>query len=66
MNQIQMAQLNAWITDTYGSPAILAHYLDLAVEMLFYLEKDSFEQMEIQNVVTALKGMERVMRKIPG
>ncbi|MEW2920412.1 hypothetical protein AB1A65_03015 [Muricauda sp. ANG21] len=61
MNEIQITQLQAWITDTYGTPEVLAHYFDLAVEMLFYLEKDAFEQIEVQDVVTALKGIKRVL-----
>ncbi|MFC4220878.1 hypothetical protein [Flagellimonas marina] len=61
LNETQIAQLQAWITDTYGTTEALAHYLDLAVEMLFYLEKDAFEQIEVQDVVTALKGIKRVL-----
>ena len=62
LTKSQITELNAWITDTFGTPAILAEYLDLAVEMLFYLEKDAFEQIEVQDVVTALRGMRRVLR----
>ena len=62
LNETQIAQLQGWITDTYGTPEALAHYLDLAVEMLFYLEKDAFEQIEVQDVVTALRGIRRVLR----
>ena len=61
LNETQITQLQEWITDTYGTPETLAHYLDLAVEMLFYLEKDAFEQIEMQDVVTALKGLKRVL-----
>ncbi|MFD2099930.1 hypothetical protein [Flagellimonas iocasae] len=62
LNETQIAQLQDWITDTYGTPEALAHYLDLALEMLFYLERDAFEQVEIQDVVMALKGIKRVLR----
>jgi N-formylglutamate amidohydrolase len=61
MNETQIAQFQDWITDTYGTPEELAHYLDLAVEMLFYLERDAFEQIEVQDVVTALRGIKRVL-----
>ncbi|MBO0321235.1 hypothetical protein J0X14_02925 [Muricauda sp. CAU 1633] len=63
MDETQITQLQDWITDTYGTPEALAHYLDLAVEMLFYLELDVFEQIEVQDVVTTLKGIKRVFRK---
>lgn len=46
-----------WIEDTYGSPEELAKILDYGVEMLFYLEEDSFDQKEVQNVVAALRGI---------
>ncbi|MCL6274505.1 hypothetical protein M3P19_10815 [Muricauda sp. 2012CJ35-5] len=43
--------------DAYGSPEELAKILDLGVEMLFYLEEDSFDRKEIQSVVSALRGV---------
>lgn len=61
LNETQIKQLQDWIMDTYGTPEALVHYLDLAVEMLFYLERDAFEQIEVQDVVTALKGIKRVL-----
>lgn len=59
LTESQIKELNAWITDTFGTPAVLAEYLDLAVEMLFYVEQGSFEQQELQDVVTVLKGIKR-------
>ena len=49
--------LKDWIEDTYGSPEELAKILDFGVEMLFYLEEGSFEQKEVQQVVSALRGI---------
>ncbi|WP_127024005.1 hypothetical protein [Flagellimonas beolgyonensis] len=46
-----------WIEDWYGTPEELAKVLDLAVEMLFYLEEDTFDRKEVQQVVTALRGL---------
>lgn len=46
-----------WIEDGYGSPEELAKVLDLAVEMLFYLEEDAFDRKETQQVVAALRGI---------
>ncbi len=57
MNESQIKELNAWITDTFGTPEVLAQYLDLAVEMLFYVEQGAFEQQELQDVVTVLRGL---------
>lgn len=61
LNETQITQLNEWITDTYGTSGELAHYLDLAVEMLFYVEQDAFEQRELQGVVAVLFGLRRVL-----
>lgn len=46
-----------WIEDWYGSPEELAKVLDLALEMLFYLEEDTFDRKEVQQVVAALRGI---------
>lgn len=59
LTESQIKELNAWIKDTFGTTEVLVEYLDLAVEMLFYVEQDSFEQQELQDVVTVLKGIKR-------
>ncbi|MBO0343353.1 MAG: hypothetical protein VX798_13615 [Bacteroidota bacterium] len=46
-----------WIEDCYGSPEELAKVLDLALEMLFYLEEETFDRKEVQQVVAALRGI---------
>ena len=51
------------IIDRYGSPLELAKYLDLAVEMLFYIEEDTFDRKEIQDVVSAIRGIIDALRK---
>jgi hypothetical protein len=56
-------QLSNFIEDAYGTPEALAQQLDLAVEMLFYVEEDTFSRRELQEVASALKGVVRVLRK---
>ncbi|WP_435623226.1 hypothetical protein [Flagellimonas sp.] len=51
-----------WIEDTYGSPKKLAQVLDVGIEMLFYLEENTFEKREVQDVVSALRGMITILR----
>lgn len=51
-----------WIEDTYGSSEELAKILDYGIEMLFYLEEDSFDQKEVQNVVAAIRGIVLLLR----
>lgn len=58
----QIEKLNKWIGDAYGSPQQLGHYLDLAVEMLLYVEDGSFERIELQDVATTLIGLRKVLR----
>ncbi len=62
LTESQITELNEWITDTFGTPEVLAHYLDLAVEMLFYVEPHTFEQRELQDVVTVLRGMKKLLQ----
>jgi len=60
MTESQITELNEWIVDTFGTTEVLVEYLDLAVEMLFYVEQDTFEQRELQDVVTVLRELKRV------
>ncbi|MBS9461774.1 hypothetical protein KIM67_05085 [Flagellimonas sp. 389] len=46
-----------WIEDTYGSPEELGKVLDYGIEMLFYLEPDSFDPIEVREVVSAIRGL---------
>nr|WP_299339036.1 hypothetical protein [Allomuricauda sp.] len=52
-----------WIEDTYGCPEALAQRLDYTIEMLFYLEENTFTPQEVREVVAALRGVVRVLRK---
>ena len=51
------------IEDVYGSKERLAKIIDLGIEMLFYLEEDSFERRDVQNVVSALRGISNMLRQ---
>jgi hypothetical protein len=55
-------QLSDFIEDAYGTPEALAQQLDLAVEMLFYVEEDTFSRRELQEVASALMSVVRVLR----
>ncbi len=55
-------QLLELIEDQYGTPETLANWLDLAVEMLFYVEEDTFSRVELQEVATALRKVTVVLR----
>ncbi|MEC7262467.1 MAG: hypothetical protein VXW38_01930 [Bacteroidota bacterium] len=48
--------------DAYSSPAELADILDLGLEMLFYVEEGAFSQRELQQVATALREINGVLR----
>jgi hypothetical protein len=56
-------QLSDFIEDAYGSPEALAQRLDLTVDMLFYVEEDTFSRIELQEVATALRKIAYVLRK---
>ena len=49
--------IKIWIEDVYGSPEKLAQVLDFGIEMLFYLEENTFEKREVQDVVSAIRGI---------
>jgi len=63
LTESQITELNAWIKDCCGTPEVLGHYLDLAVEMLFYVEQGTFKQQELQDVVTVLRGLKRLLQR---
>lgn len=58
----QLDELSKIIEDQYGSAETLANWLDLAVEMLFYVEEDTFSRIEIQEVATAIRKVVGVLR----
>ena len=62
MNNNQLDELSQIIENRYGTPETLANWLDLAVEMLFYKEEDTFSREELQEVATALRAVVRVLR----
>ncbi|WP_422079682.1 hypothetical protein [Ulvibacterium sp.] len=51
------------IKDSYGSSRGLADFLDKGIEMLFYLEEDTFGQKEVQDVVSAIRVVIDVLRQ---
>ena len=53
----QTEELSKMIEESYGSPSELAKRLDLGIEMLFYLEEDTFDKRDIQSVVSAIRGI---------
>ncbi|MCL6275002.1 hypothetical protein M3P19_13360 [Muricauda sp. 2012CJ35-5] len=55
-------ELTDLIEDGYGGSAEFTKILDLGIEMLFYVEEEAFTQREIQQVVTALRGIIGVLR----
>jgi hypothetical protein len=55
-------ELSNFVEDTYGTPETLANWLNLAVEMLFYVEEDTFSRVEFQEVATAIKNVIRALR----
>lgn len=55
--------LRELIIDSYGSSEELAKHLDLGMEMLFYLEEDTFDRKEVQGVVSAIRGIIGVLRQ---
>ena len=50
------------LQDSYGSTQELANVLDFGIEMLFYLEENTFHRQDVQNVVAALRAVITVLR----
>ncbi|MGB5819574.1 MAG: hypothetical protein WBG90_08820 [Saonia sp.] len=63
LNKEQTEYLSESITDTYGSPEELARHLDLGIEMLFYIEEDTFSRKDIQDVVFSIRIITNTLRK---
>ena len=59
----QREHLSQLIDDSYGSSEALAKHLDLGIEMLFYIEEDTFDRKDIQNVVSAIRGIVNALRQ---
>lgn len=61
LTQKRIERFSALIQDRYGLEG-LADYLDLGIEMLFYIKKDTFRRREIQNVASALRDINVILR----
>ena len=59
----QKEELSKMIEESYGSPTELAKQLDLGIEMLFYLEEDTFDKRDVQKVVSAIRGIIHALRQ---
>nr|WP_297913487.1 hypothetical protein [uncultured Allomuricauda sp.] len=62
LRQTQIDSLEELIQNTYGNPETLAEQLNLALEMLFYLEDNTFEKQKLLNEVAALRDIVKVLR----
>lgn len=60
--QKQLRDFSTLIDDRYGLKG-LTERLDLAVEMLHYIEKDAFSQRSVQNVTCVLRDITTVFRQ---
>lgn len=59
----QREHLSELIEESYGSSEELAKYLDLGIEMLFYIEEGTFDQKDIRDVVSAIRGIIGILRQ---
>ncbi|WP_246245557.1 MULTISPECIES: hypothetical protein [Flavobacteriaceae] len=57
------SDLSELIQEAYGSPVQLAKILDLAIEMLFYLEEDTFDRKDVQHVASAIRAICEALRQ---
>lgn len=55
--------LSEMIKEAYGSPEQLAEVLNLGMEMLFYIEENTFERRDVQHVASAMRIICEVLRQ---
>ncbi|MEL7270659.1 MAG: hypothetical protein AAGL34_13890 [Bacteroidota bacterium] len=55
--------LSQSIIEAYGSREGLAEVLNLGIEMLFYLEEDTFERRDVQHVASAIRLVRDFLQK---
>jgi glutathione S-transferase len=55
--------INDVIEDAYGSKAGLAQILESGLELLLFIESDTFQQRDIQNVATAIRIASEFLRQ---
>ena len=51
------------VDDCFLSPEEFAECLDKGVEMLFFIEEDTFDRKDVQSVVSAIKGIANALKK---
>jgi len=57
------SDLSESIIEAYGSREQLAEVLNLGIEMLFYLEEDTFEQRDVQHVASTIRLVRDMLRQ---
>ena len=57
------SNLNELIKEAYGTREQLAEVLNLGIEMLFYLEENTFERRDVQHVASAMRIVCEVLRQ---
>ena len=63
LNKEKQEYLSELIDSNYISSEELVEYLDKGIEMLFFIEEDTFDRKDIQNVVFAIKRVINSLRK---
>lgn len=62
LDKKQQQYLSKFIADNYESPEELANYLDMSIEMFFYLEDSIFDKEDIQSIVFGIRGIRNALR----
>lgn len=57
------SDLSEMIEEAYGSREGLAEVLNFGIEMLFYLEEDTFERRDVQLVASAMIFVREYLRQ---
>lgn len=62
LKEEQIESLSELIEDGYGKNR-LADFLDAGIEMLFYVDEETFDKRDVQNVASAMRAISKALRK---
>jgi len=63
LTEKQQEYLSEFIEESYGTSSELANLLDEGIEMLFYVDEETFDKRKIQNVVSAVRDISKALRR---
>lgn len=62
LTEAKIEHLNLVIEEGFGTPEEMAKQLDKVIEMIFYVDEESFDKKDMQNAMSVIKSINDSLR----